>query len=333
MKIPSLETEQRSKAIRGTAGDRFRLFARRYATLIGLVALVIFFGALRASIFLTVTNLRLIWVTVVEIGVVAAGQTIVFALNDFDMSVGSCASMVGIICGSLMLDQHLPWPVVIVFGLLIGCAVGAFNGFLVAYVNLNPFIVTLGALTALKGVALLYKNGTVIGGFSSSFVKIGQGLIGPFPLSVIILAVIFLIAFFVMERTTTGRRWYALGSNYDASYLAGIGVRRLRFLAFVVCGGCAALAGLLLMSRLDSAAPSMGDPLTLNSIAAVFLGMTAFKDGVANIGGTLVGVLLLGVLVNGLGVSGVDPNTQLVITGAIIIFSVALAGAAKKQRA
>jgi len=313
-------------------GDRIRLFLRRFATLVGLILLIIMFAVLKPSIFISVQNIRNILVAVAVGGVVACGQMVVFSLNDFDMSMGSNASMTAIIIGVMMTKHSIPWPVGILMGLVIGGLAGAFNGAMVSYVNLNPFIATMGTLTAYQGVAYVFNNGATVFDTPKGFNAIGQDSIGPVPYLVIILVVVCIIAYFVMERTTLGRRWYAAGGNYDASYLAGIRVRRLRFLAFVVSGVASALGGLMLMSRLGAAEPTMGSALTLNAVAAVFLGMTAFKEGVPNPAGTVVGVLFLGVLLNGLNLNHVSSYLQQVVTGMVIVGSVALAGLMKKQR-
>ena len=317
---------------KASLGDRTRLFLRRFATLVGLVLLIVMFAALKPSIFLSVGNIRNILVAVAVGGVVAAGQMVVFSLNDFDMSMGSNASMTAIIIGVMMTKHSIPWPVGIIMGLVIGAFAGAFNGVMVSYVNLNPFIATMGTLTAYQGVAYVFNNGATVFDTPIGFNAIGQDSIGPVPYLVIILVVVCIIAYFVMERTTLGRRWYAAGGNYDASYLAGIRVRRLRFLAFVVSGVASALGGLMLMSRLGAAEPTMGSALTLNAVAAVFLGMTAFKEGVPNPAGTVVGGLFLGVLLNGLNLNHVSSYLQQVVTGMVIVGSVALAGLMKKQR-
>jgi ribose transport system permease protein len=298
-----------------------------------LAGLIILFGALKPGEFLNFLNLRNILVSMAVVGVVAAGQTVVFALNDFDMSVGSTMSMVGIIVASLMAHQHLSWPLSFVIGLAVGCAAGAFNGVAIAYGNLHPFITTMGTMTAYRGIAYLYGHGSVIQGLPKGFLKMGQGKVGPIPNVVIIVVGISVVAFFVMERTTLGRRWYAVGGNYAAAYLAGIRVRRLRFLAFVACGAAAALGGMMLAGRIGSAHPLMGDPYTLNAITAVFLGMTAFKEGLPNMGGTVVGALFVAILVDGLAVNSVNDYIQQIITGAVVIGAIALAGLSKRQRA
>src|SRR5690606_3844496 len=154
------------------------------------------------------------------------------------------------------------------------------------------------------------------------FLVLGQGSLGPVPVPVVIMAGAMAAAWLVLTQTTTGRRWYAVGGNPEAAFLAGVNVRRLRFAAFVLSGLGAALAGIVLTSRLASAHPLAGEPFMLNAIAAVFLGMTMFKDGLPNVPGSLVGVLILGVLSNGLNILQVNTYIQDVLTGAIIVAAV-----------
>jgi ribose transport system permease protein len=154
---------------------------------------------------------------------------------------------------------------------------------------------------------------------------------GPIPNSVLVMACVIGVTWFALEQTTFGRRLYAIGGNAEASYLAGIRVRRLRLLAFVCSGLGAALAGIVLTSRLFSAHPTAGEPLMLTSIAAVFLGMTMFREGEAHVPGTLFGVLLLGVMNNGLNILQVNSYLQIVLTGVIIILAVLVSGLARRN--
>ena len=232
MKSPALDVDEEGGRSRAAVSDRLRLFFRKYATLIGLVVLVLLFTALKPKVFLTVGNVRNILVAVAVLGVAAVGQTVVFALNDFDMSVGSVAdewhcrrepnglSPRAVACGHCRRAAHrlrlrcFQW----VLGRL-----RESQSFRSHHGNVDPF----------AGLSYLYNHSVAITGFSKGFLEIGKGRIGPVPVSVIVLRVVAVIAYFVMERTTVGRRWYAVGGNYDASYLAGIRVKRLRLLAFV----------------------------------------------------------------------------------------------------
>jgi ribose transport system permease protein len=193
-------------------------------------------------------------------------------------------------------------------------------------------VATLATMTAFRGLALWYTDGaTLFSGIDERFRIFGQQATGPIPNSVLIMLAVVGVTWFVMEQTTFGRRLYAIGGNAEAAYLAGINVRRLRLIAFVCSGLGAALAGILLSSRLFSAHPTAGEPLMLTSIAAVFLGMTMFREGEAHVFGTLFGVLLLGVMSNGLNILQVNSYLQSILTGAIIILAVLVSGLARRE--
>ena len=333
MKSPGVEIEKESKRdVETGAESRLVRLVKRYATVIGLVLAILLFFGTKPTTFLTPDNIRNILVAVAVGGVVAVGQTFVFALFDFDMSQGSTAEVVGVICCALMAREHVPVAVVVPLFLVAGAMCGAINGFLVAYVNLNPFITTMGTLTAFQGVSFIWTRNEAVSGIPKSFINLGNKGIGPVPYLVIIMVVIAVLGYFLMERTVLGRRWYAAGGNREASFLAGLDVRRLRFLAFVACGTMSGLGALMLSARLAEATQTMGDALTLNAISAVFLGMTAFKDGLPNIAGTIVGVLFMGVLVNGMAINYVNSYIQLVVTGFVVIAAVGLAGLLTRKR-
>lgn len=299
----------------------WRARAATYGTFIGFVLVVILFAALRPDAFLSPFNLRNILEQVAILAVITAAMTIVMVAGDFDLSVGALASLVGVAVASLLLAGWGTAPAAAA-GLLLGAAAGALNGFLVAYAGLSAFVTTLATMTAFRGLALWYTDGATLFGLPDGFLVLGQGSLGPVPVPVVIMAGAMAAAWLVLTQTTTGRRWYAVGGNPEAAFLAGVNVRRLRFAAFVLSGLGAALAGIVLTSRLASAHPLAGEPFMLNAIAAVFLGMTMFKDGLPNVPGSLVGVLILGVLSNGLNLLQVNTYIQDVLTGAIIVAAV-----------
>lgn len=312
-----------ASARRAPAGGlgSWRARAATYGTFIGFVLVVILFAALRPDAFLSPFNLRNILEQVAILAVITAAMTIVMVAGDFDLSVGALASLAGVAVASLLLAGWGTVPAALA-GLLLGVAAGALNGLLVAYAGLSAFVTTLATMTAFRGLALWYTDGATLFGLPDGFLVLGQGRLGPIPVPVVIMAGAMAAAWLVLTQTTTGRRWYAVGGNPEAAFLAGVNVRRLRFAAFVLSGFGAALAGIVLTSRLASAHPLAGEPFMLNAIAAVFLGMTMFKDGLPNVPGSLVGVLILGVLSNGLNILQVNTYIQDVLTGAIIVAAV-----------
>lgn len=318
----------------GTSTSRSAAFSTRlaaYGTLFGLIALIVLFAILKPQVFLTPVNFTNILEQVAILAMVATVQTVVMVVGDFDLSVGSLASLVGVVTAQLLVGGMHPL-LAIGLGLLIGTAAGAINGFLVAYLGLSAFISTLATMTSFTGLALLLSNGTTVFGLPDSFIWLGQGRVGPIPVPVVIAVILILVVWFLLSKTVLGRSWYAVGGNAEAARLSGVNTRFVRFSAFLVSGFGAALAGIVLTARLASGHPSAADPLMLSSIAAVFLGITLSRAGQPSVGGTLVGLGIVGVLNNGLNILQVNSYVQQVLTGVIIILAVSLSRLSRKQR-
>lgn len=315
---------------------------RRFGTLIGFLAIVVFFWLMRPETFMTPQNWLNITRQVSILGVVAFTMTVVMVVGDFDLSVGTMASLAGIVVGTMFqLEQPIAFAVAVT--LLVGVLGGILNGILVSYIRISAFVATLGTLTMFGGLALLISDGTTIFGrvIPEAFSNFGRGgiplgMINERPvnlpnLTIVALVVLFVI-WFVLSQTPFGRRLYMIGGNKEAARLGGVRVRRLRLLAFVFSGVGAAIAGLMLASRLSSANPTQGDGLMLNAIASVFLGMTMSEEGEPNVFGTMLGVLILGVLANGLTQMSIDTYVQQVLTGAIIVLAVTLSSLTGQSR-
>ena len=309
---------------------------RQSGTLLGFAAILIFLTAQLPDTFLTARNLINISQQLSMLAVVAATMTIVMVMNDFDLSVGSMASLAGVVA-AVLFAAGFPVSVGLLAALGVGLLGGVFNGFLVSVLGILPFVATLGTLTVFSGTAFLISDGkTIFGrdipagfsGFARTGVEIGDVKI-PF-LTLTALAVITL-CWFVLEQTNFGRRLYAIGGNLDAAHLAGIRVKRLRLIAFALTGLGAAVAGLMYAARVASANPTQGSGLMLDAIAAVFLGMTMSRQGEPRVLYTLVGVLMLGVLDNGLTQLRVDSYVREILVGLIVISAVATAAVSKRN--
>jgi ribose transport system permease protein len=306
--------------------------ARKWGTLIGFILLVLIFSLLRPAVFPTARNLGNIIEQVATLAIVSAMLTMVMVIGDFDLSVGTLASLAGVVAADLMANRGLGILPAVLIALAVGALGGALNGLLVAYGGLSAFVATLATMTAYGGIALLYTNGaTIFSNIPEDFRVLGQGALGPIPTPVIIMLLVVLAAWVVMEQTVFGRRLYAIGGNPEASHLAGINVRLLRLLSYVLSGLGAALAGVILTSRLFSAHPQAGNPFMLNAAAAVFLGATAFREGEPHVVGTLLGVLIMGVLGNGMNILGVNSYIQAILTGIIIVLAVLLSGLSRRR--
>jgi ribose transport system permease protein len=305
-------------------------FGRRYGTLLGVAAVFGYFWFALPDTFLTGRNLLNISQQISMLAVVAAAMTLVMAMGDFDLSVGSMASLAGIVAALVFVAGGSP-PAAIAAALATGLAGGLANGFLVSYVGIPPFIATLGAMTVLSGLAFRLSGGRTLFGSAipagfANFARDGlplgaSGLTLP-NLTLVALGVAAL-AWTLLEQTVYGRRLYAIGGNSEAARLAGVRVRPLRLAAFGLTGLGAAAAGLMYASRVASANPTQGAGLMLDAIAAVFLGMTISEEGEPRVLNTLAGVVILGVLGNGLTQMNVDSYVRDILTGAIVIFAVA----------
>ena len=315
---------------------------RRYGTLIGFAAIIVFFSISLPDTFLTGRNWLNISQQVSMLTVVAAAMTIVMVMGDFDLSVGSMASLAGVVAAVLFTFGYSV-PSAVALALLVGLAGGAINGVLVSLFGILPFIATLATLTVFSGAAFLVSGGKTIFGWDipqafSGFAREGLplGTIGDQTLSLpyltIVAIVVVVLVWVLLEQTTFGRRLYAIGGNREAARLAGVRVRRLRLIAFALTGFGAAAAGLMYASRVASANPTQGSGLMLNAIAAVFLGMTMSEEGEPRVHATLIGVLILGVLDNGLTQMSVDSYVRDILVGVIIIAAVASSSLWKRFR-
>jgi len=309
---------------------------RRYGTLIGFLVLIVFFWAELPDTFLTARNLLNITQQMSMLAVVSATMTVVMAMGDFDLSVGSIASLAGIVAAMIFVAGGSPF-LAVPAALAAGLAAGAVNGFLVAYVGILPFIATLGALTVYSGLAFRLSDGKTIfgsvipasfGGFARGGPDVGGFAIPNLTLAA---ALALVLVWLFLEQTITGRRLYAIGGNTEAARLAGVRIKPLKVLAFALSGFGAAAAGLMIASRVASANPTQGAGLMLDAIAAVFLGMTMSEEGEPRVLYTLLGVMMLGVLGNGLTQMNVDSYVRDMITGLIIVAAVA-AGSLGRSR-
>jgi ribose transport system permease protein len=317
------------------------LTLRRAGTLIGFVAIIIFFSLNIPNTFLTLPNWLNISQQVSMLAVVAFTMTVVMVMGDFDLSVGSMASLAGIIA-ALVFRTDQPILVGVVVALAAGLLGGVLNGILISYVGILPFVATLGTLTMFSGLAFFVSGGETIFGRDipaafSEFARGGIpiGIVGErvlvFPNLTILALIVLVIIWILLEQTPFGRRLYAIGGNAEAARLGGVRVRLLRLYAFMITGVGAAIGGLMYASRVASANPTQGAGLMLDAIAAVFLGMTMSEEGEPHVLGTLLGVLILGVLDNGLTQMRVDSYVREILIGAIIIGAVTFSSLSKRK--
>lgn len=289
-----------------------------------LIALCIGFYFLTDGMFFTGQNISIVAQQASINTVLAAGMTFVILTSGIDLSVGSIlatAAMTAMLCSLSPTLGMFALPV----GLLTGLVLGAINGLLIAYFNLPPFIVTLGSLTAVRGLARLIGEDSTVMNPNLSFAWVGNSHVLGVPVLALIAIAVIVVSWFILRRTVLGIWIYALGGNTAAARLSGIKVGLILLFTYSVSGLLSGLGGVMSAARLYAAnGLQIGQGYELDAIAAVILGGTSFVGGVGSIWGTLVGALIIAVLSNGLVLLGVSDIWQFIIKGLVIIAAVVL---------
>ncbi len=281
--------------------------------------------------FLTVDNLLNVMRQASINALIAFGMTLVILLGGIDLSAGSVLALSSVIIASL-LTSGVPAGLATLAGLVAGGLMGLVNGLVISKGKVAPFIATLGSMTVLRGLALVLSNGSPLSSFNSDFFSLlGGGYVARLvPIPVVLMLVMFAIFWVLLRKTVFGRHIYATGGNAESAKLSGVKVDRIQLYVYTISGVMAALAGVVLTSRLNSAQPTAGTGYELDAIAAVVLGGTSLTGGRGWIFGTLVGALLIGVLNNGLNLLDVSSFYQQVIKGGVILLAVLIDRGNKK---
>lgn len=287
-----------------------------FATLITLIMI----SSLVSPYFLTVINIKHLLAQVAIIAVLSVGETYVILTGGIDLAPGSILALGGAVSGALIKWFGMPVPIGIMAGLFIGAVAGATNGVLVARVRIPSFIVTLAMLAVGRGATLVVTNGRPITGFPHGLSAIAS-YIGPIPVLIIIVFVVYVLAQLVLSYTKLGRYIYAIGGNEQAVRVVGIDVNRVKLYVFIFSGVCAALGGIMMNARLDSATPTAGQGYELDAIAASVLGGVSFTGGVGSLTGTLMGALIMTILGNLLNLLGVAAFYQYIAKGMILVIA------------
>jgi ribose transport system permease protein len=314
--------------------NSLKKYTRSLARFQSLIALFIlcFVLSILSDKFLTVDNA---WNVMRQISVnicIATGMTLVVLTAGIDLSVGSVLALSGAIAAGL-LKNGLEFPSANLFvgftilgavlaGLLVGALLGIFNGWTITRFKVPPFVATLAVLTIARGLTMLWTKGFPISGLGESFSYIGTGWFLGIPLPVWISGIIVLLAVLITKKTRFGRYIYAIGGNESASKLSGININKIKIAVYTIAGGLAAIGGIIVTSRLDSAQPNAGITYELDAIAAVVIGGTSLSGGRGSIMGTVLGAIIIGVLNNGLVLLNVSPFWQQVVKGFVILLAV-----------
>ncbi len=296
---------------------------RRGTVFIFLIGLVAFF-TLSSDRFLQERNITNILVQNAHIIIVTVGMTLTMLSGGIDLSVGSVAALCGAVSAGLLVRNGLPAELSILLGLGLGFLLGTVNGMLVVLGKLPPFIATLAMLGVARGLTLYYTEGRPVSGLDASYTFWGRGSIGPVPAPLVVWLVVVLVFALLLSRTRFGLHVYAIGGNQETARLAGVPVDRVKILCYALSGMLAALAGVLLTGRVNSAQPQAASGLELEAITAAVLGGVSLFGGVGNIPSVVVGALLVGVLGNGMNLLRVQSYPQQIIQGIVLVAAVAL---------
>jgi ribose transport system permease protein len=311
----------------------YKAVVARFHSLIALLLMVLAFSIF-ADGFLSADNG---WTVMRQISVntcLSVGMTLVILTGGIDLSVGSILALSGAVMAGLLkfgteletLNLYIGYgaPAAIIIGLLVGASLGCFNGVMITRFRVPPFVATLAMLTIARGLTKLHTGGQAITGLGDAFVAIGSGRFLGIPNQVWIATGIVLGATVLLKKTRFGRYVYAVGGNEEAAKLSGLNVKRIKVMVYTAAGALAAVGGLIVTSRLNSATPIAGDGFELDSIAAVVIGGTSLSGGRGSVLGTVLGALIIGVLNSGLVIMGVDPFWQTVIKGLVILLAVVI---------
>lgn len=309
----------------------YKAYLVKFQPLIALFILCLLLSIL-SNKFFTVDNG---WNVMRQISVnicISVGMTIVVLTGGIDLSVGSILAFCGAITAGLLKNGiaiqsgnlFIGFTLLgaIIGGMLVGTLMGTFNGYTITKFKVPPFVATLAMLTIGRGLTMLYTNGFPISSLGSNFACIGTGWFLGIPIPVWISGIIIIAAIVITNKTTLGRYIYAIGGNVNAARLSGINIKKITIIVYSIAGALAAVGGIIVTSRLDSAQPNAGISYELDAIAAVVIGGTSLSGGKGTIMGTVLGAIIIGVLNNGLVLLNVSPFWQQVVKGGVILLAV-----------
>lgn len=298
----------------------WRSFFQSYGLLLSLFLLGLLL-TLASPRFLTVDNLLNILRQASINGIISVGMMMVILTRGLDLSVGSLVAFSTVVAADFLSSGQVGPLLAIVIALVVGGLLGTLNGALVAWLKLPPFIATLGMMTFARGAALFYTQGQPVSGLGTlgeGFRFMGSARLAGLPVPILVTAVVYILAYVLLNHIPFGRYIYAMGNNEEAAFLSGLPIKRLTLFVYIASGVLSALAGVILVGRLNSAQPTAGQLFEFDAIAAVVVGGTSFRGGEGTVYGTLIGVLIIAVMNNGLNLLAVPSFYQDIAKGVVI---------------
>ncbi len=312
-----------TKKIKGALGN--------YGIIFVLIALIAWFS-IASNRFLMADNIFNVLRQVSIVGIISVGMTFILLTGGIDLSVGSVAGFACVGAAILMTKMSVHPFVACLIMCLVGVGFGLANGFFIAQLSVPPLIATLGMMTSIRGIAYIITGGLPVFGFDPDFTILGQGYISIIPIPVLIMAAVFIFGIIFLSRTRSGRYIYGVGGNEEASRLSGVNVKKIKYLVYAVGGFMSALAGVVLLARINSGQPNAGTGYEMDVITAVVLGGVSIVGGQGKLGMVIIGVLIMGILTNGMTMLSINEFVQQFVKGLVLIFAVAFDQFIKAQR-
>lgn len=300
--------------------QKVKSILQSYGIVIVLVLLIIFFSIM-SDRFLTMSNIFNILRQVSIVGIAAVGMTFVLLTGGIDLSVGSIIGVAGVGAAELMLAGVSPVLACLIM-LVISTALGFLNAVFINKLLIPPLIVTLATMGALRGLAYIITGGLPVFGFDPSFGKLGQGTTFGIPTPILVMAAVFIVGMIFINKTRFGRYIYGVGGNEEAARLSGINTDAVRLLVYSISGFLSGIAGLVMLSRINSGQPNAGSGYEMDVITAVVLGGVSINGGEGRLGLVIVGVVIMGVLTTGMIMLNINDYVQQVIKGLVLIAAV-----------
>lgn len=288
----------------------------------GVLIIMIIIFSITANGFFSIMNIRNILRQVSMYGICAVGMAIVIMTNGVDLSMSSTLALTNVLVAMFMVQMGLPIGVSILLCIIIGAIIGLLNGFWVNEIGMFPMIATMGMQIMLRGVTYVITGGMPVYGVPDKFLFWGQSYVCSIPIPVLVMAVLFIIGIFLLKKTVYGREIYTVGGNQEAARLSGISYKWVRYRAYMISGICAAIAGIIYCSRVNSGQPLAGQNYEADIIPACVLGGVRLGGGEGNLTGVLVGVLFMGVLANGMILFNINEFWQMTIKGTVLLIAV-----------
>tara|TARA_B100000686_G_scaffold352376_1_gene454145 strand:+ start:565 stop:1593 length:1029 start_codon:yes stop_codon:yes gene_type:complete len=321
------QDKEQSKALFGVVR---RAFLNLGALPLVLIAVIVFFGV-QEERFLSADNIFNVVRQSTYLAIIAMGQMLVLLTAGLDLSVGSLIGLVSVVAAQVMAPYADGSPDLIVWGCVlgvlaglgVGVLVGVVNGVGVAFLNVPPFMMTLGMLSSLFGAALLLSGGSPVYGLPEVFsMYFGFGRFFDIPAPLYFTVALFVLVYVVLNWTRLGRYFYAIGSNRRAARLSGVRVKFYTLMAYVMCSLLVAVAGLLLLARIDTGEATLGQSLVLESVAACAIGGVSLFGGIGRVGNVLFGAFFITLLTNGMNLIRVESYVQQIVLGLVLIFAI-----------